>query len=359
MAEEDGLGKRSEDVAPDESSQVIRLPVQGAESREAGQARRDLSPENASLDSMMPGSEFPGEGKLKLDSAVEDLGVGWDTPEGASTGAIPMGWLALIVVLLILLGVWGVTTLNNGAGHLKSREVAADTWNERSALETVSAERWLERLETRADAYMRASSVEEKARYVRNRGRVLPLMKDYYQRHPLTAEKVSVIKNIRPTEVGKRPFFVVEVAVEGKEELALLLVEDCEDGELRFDWESEVTYQPVEIATYIKNKPNKSMAFRAYAQLDSFYSFEFSDQSRYQSFKLTFREDDEFLFGYADRSSVEGRGLLALLEEKKEGLPVLVQLRFSQHTKSVRSVLIEKVLATSWVWSGEERHTDP
>ena len=32
MAEEDGLGKRSEDVAPDESSQVIRLPVQGAES---------------------------------------------------------------------------------------------------------------------------------------------------------------------------------------------------------------------------------------------------------------------------------------------------------------------------------------
>ena len=307
----------------------------------------------------MSGPEFTGEGKLKLDSAVEDLGVGWDTPEGASAGAIPMGWLALIVVLLILLGVWGVATLNNGAGHLRSREVAADMWNERSALETVSAKRWLERLEIRTDAYLRASSVEEKARYVRNRGRVHPLMKDYYQRHPLTAEKVSVIKNIRPTEVGKRPFFVVEVAVEGKEELGLLLVEDCEDGELRFDWESEVTYQPVEIAAYIENKPTESMAFRAYAQLDSFYSFEFSDQNRYQSFKLTFREDDEFLFGYADRSSVEGRGLLALLEEKEEGIPVLVQLRFSQHTKSVRSVLIEKVLATSWVWSGEERHADP
>ena len=359
MAEEDRLGKRSEDADPDESSQVIRLPVQGAERREAGEARRDLSPENVSLDSMMSRPEFTGEGKLKLDSAVEDLGVGWDTPEGASAGAIPMGWLALIVVLLILLGVWGVATLNNGAGHLRSREVAADMWNERSALETVSAKRWLERLEIRTDAYLRASSVEEKARYVRNRGRVHPLMKDYYQRHPLTAEKVSVIKNIRPTEVGKRPFFVVEVAVEGKEELGLLLVEDCEDGELRFDWESEVTYQPVEIAAYIENKPTESMAFRAYAQLDSFYSFEFSDQNRYQSFKLTFREDDEFLFGYADRSSVEGRGLLALLEEKEEGIPVLVQLRFSQHTKSVRSVLIEKVLATSWVWSGEERHADP
>ena len=359
MAEEDGLGKRSEDAAPDESLQVIRLPVQGAESRDAGEVRRGLSPENAPLDSMMPGSEFTGEGKLKLDSAVEDLGVEWDTSEGASTGPIPMGWLALIVVLLILLGVWGVATLNNGAGHLRSREAAADTWNERSVLETVSAERWLERLEIRTDAYLRASSVEEKARYVRNRGRVLPLMKDYYLRHPLTAKRVSVIENIRPTEVGKRPFFVVEVAVEGEEELGLLLVEDCEDGELRFDWESEVTYQPVEIASYVENKPTESMAFRAYAQLDSFYSFEFSDQSRYQSFKLTFREDDEFLFGYADRSSVEGRGLLALLEEKEEGLPVLVQLRFSQDTKSVRSVLIEKVLATSWVWSGKERHTDP
>ncbi|RCL36417.1 MAG: hypothetical protein DBX00_06500 [Verrucomicrobia bacterium] len=359
MAEEDGLGKRSEDAAPDESLQVIRLPVQGAESRDAGEVRRGLSPENAPLDSMMPGSEFTGEGKLKLDSAVEDLGVEWDTSEGAGTGPIPMGWLALIVVLLILLGVWGVATLNNGVGHLRSREAAADTWNERSVLETVSAERWLERLEIRTDAYLRASSVEEKARYVRNRGRVLPLMKDYYLRHPLTAKRVSVIENIRPTEVGKRPFFVVEVAVEGEEELGLLLVEDCGDGELRFDWESEVTYQPVEIASYVENKPTESMAFRAYAQLDSFYSFEFSDQSRYQSFKLTFREDDEFLFGYADRSSVEGRGLLALLEEKEEGLPVLVQLRFSQDTKSVRSVLIEKVLATSWVWSGKERHTDP
>ena len=44
MAEEDRLGKRSEDADPDESSQVIRLPVQGAERREAGEARRDLSP---------------------------------------------------------------------------------------------------------------------------------------------------------------------------------------------------------------------------------------------------------------------------------------------------------------------------
>ena len=359
MAEEKGPGKRSKDEAPDESSEVIRLPVEGAESRSRGEVRRIWSPGSAPLDDMLIGSEeFTGEGEPKSESAAEDLGVGWEAPEHKSARAIPMGWLALIVLLLLLLGGWGVAMLNRGADHLRSREAAAHTWDEKTSSETVSAEEWLERLEVRVEGYLRSSEIEEKASYVRNRRRVLPLMKDYYLRHPLPVEKVSSIENILPTEIGKRPFFVVEVAVEGKEELELLLAEDCEDGELRFDWESEVTYQPVGVADYIENKPTEPMAFRAYAQLDSFYSFEFSDQSRYQSFKLTFREEDEFLFGYAERKSVEGRGLLALLEGKKEGLPVLVQLRFSQDTNSLRSVLIEKVLATSWVWSGEGRPED-
>ena len=359
MAEENGLGKRSEDDAPEESSEVIRLPVRGAESRDQGTRRRVRSPGSAPLEDILPASDFTVEDEPKSDSAAEDLGMGWETPEEERTRAVPMGWLALIIVMLILLGRWGVAMLNSGTDHLRSREDAARTWDKRAVSEKVSAEKWLERLEVRVEAYLRSSSIEGKARYVRNRTRVLPLMNDYYLRYPLTVDKVSSIENIRPIEVGKRPFFVVEVAVEGKEELGLLLVEDCEDGELRFDWESEVTYQPVEIADYIETKPAEPMVFRAYAQLDSFYSFEFSDQSRYQSFKLTFREEDEFLFGYTERSSVEGRGLLALLEGKKEGLPVLVQLRFSPDTKSLRSVQIEKVLATSWVWSGEGMLKDP
>ena len=353
MAEEKGLGKRSEDLTPDDSSQVIRLPVESDRGENRLEMRRDLRPENSSVEGKLPGSELPGDGDLGPDAGAEDLGVGWDTPEGESKSVIPMGWLALIVIFLILLGGWGVITLNKGSAHLRSQDMAADRRDKDAAFETESAERWLERLEIRVDGYLGAFSVEEKARYVRNPKRVLPLMRDYYLRHTLTTGRVRTIENIRPTEVGKRPFFVVEVSVEGQDEAELLLVEDCKDGELRFDWESEVTYQPVGIADYLESKPTEPLVFRAYARMDSFYSFEFSDQNRYQSFKLTFREDDEFLFGYADRRSVEGRGLLALLEEKGEGLPVLLRLRFSPDTKSRRSVLIEEVLATSWVWSGE------
>ena len=114
----------------------------------------------------------------------------------------------------------------------------------------------------------------------------------------------------------------------------------------------------MEIASYIETKPTESMVFRVYAEQDSFYSYEYVDQGRYQAFKLTFRDEDEFLFGYADRKSVGGRGLLALLQGRGKDIPVLLRLRFSRGTKSRRSVLIEEVLATSWVWAGGKREDE-
>ena len=108
MAEEKGLGKRSEDLTPDDSSQVIRLPVESDRGENRLELRRDLRPENSSVEGKLPGSELPGDGDLGPDAEAEDLGVGWDTPEGESKSVIPMGWLALIVIFLILLGGWGV-----------------------------------------------------------------------------------------------------------------------------------------------------------------------------------------------------------------------------------------------------------
>ena len=358
MAQGNEPGKRDEDLTPEDSSQVVRLPVEGSETENAdGIARKAIS-DNPSIAGMPSGQEVLEDNDLESDSGAEDLGVGWDTAVGEGKRTMPMGWVAAIIVLMLLLGGWALVTLSKGAAHLRNREAVTDLEDAKLAMDTASAERWLERLEMRVKRYLQAPSITEKVKYVRDPQRVLPLMESYYLRHTLMPGTVSSIENIRPTEVGIRPFFFVEVTVEGKEEVKFLLLEDCEDGELRFDWESEVGYQPMEIASYIETKPTESMVFRVYAELDSFYSYEYVDQGRYQAFKLTFRDEDEFLFGYADRKSVGGRGLLALLQGRGKDIPVLLRLRFSRGTKSRRSVLIEEVLATSWVWSGGKREDE-
>ena len=354
MEQTNGLENRGEDAQPQESSRVVRLPVEESQIVERYEQLGTGIPARDSQEAMQGETDLCEPRNPDPHSSAEDLSVGWDAPDSQGAHAIPVGWLAVIVVLLVLLGGWGFVTMNKGADHMRDREAVADMRDVEVVRETVSAERWLKRLEERVYAYLETSSVEEKGRYVRNPERVTPLMEEYYQRYALIPRRVRSIENIRATEIGGRPFSVVEVAVEGKDALEFLLMENCENGDLRFDWESEVNYQPLSIATYIKSKPLEPMVFRAYVERDSFYSYEYADQSRYQAFKLTFREDDDFLFGYAPRRSIEGRGLLALLEDKEDAVPVLLRLRFAEGTESTRSVLIDEVLAASWVWSGGE-----
>ena len=280
---------------------------------------------------------------------AQELGVGWDTAGRSSAGNTPMGWLVLIGVLLVVLGGWSVMTLSRGEINLKGQEAESSRKKEKEARETASALALFERLERAVSGYLSASTVEEKSNYVRHRARVLPLMRDHYRRHELRGEEFESIEDLRAAEVENYPFFGVDVKVAGKADSKLLLIEDCEDGELRFDWESEVSYQPMAISDYVEKKPTGVMEFRVYAELDSFYSYEFSDQDRYRSIKLTFRDEDEFLFGYVERGSVKERGLTAILEGKEKEFPLLLRLRFLPDTRSRRSVLIEEVLATSWV----------
>jgi len=280
------------------------------------------------------------------EAAAEELGVGWDFDETEPEKTTPMGWLVLIGVLLLVMGLGGLLMLISGERE-ETRKSQAEQEERRK--QTGEAQELLERVEQVVRRYLATTSVEEKSKYVRHRARVLPLMREYYGRRELTSARFQAIGDIKPAEVENYPFFGIDVMVEGKSDAQLLLIEDCADGELRFDWESEVNYQPMEILDYLEKKPIEAMDFRVYVGLDTFYGYEFSDQERYQSLKLTFRDEDEFLFGYIEKGSEHGRGLVALLGAREGYIPLRLRLRFLPDTRSRRSVLVERVLATSWV----------
>ena len=338
-------------IMPSAEDDVVRLPVSGSDSLEHLGAMPTARPARGVRS--QPEQEMNlVENSGKNPAAVaEELGVGWDSEDGSEEKSTPMGWLALIGILLLILGGWALAKIGKGEAHLESEARKVLEERDQEKLDLEAARVHFERVEKLAKSYLEAGTVEEKASYVRHRERVFPLMQEFYQRRDLRPVRLKAIKEYRERAVGNYSFFLLEVELIGERKTKLLFVEDCVDGKPRFDWESEVSYQPMEISDYLEKKPVEAMDFRVYASLDNFYGFEFADEDRYRCLKLTFRDDEEFLFGYLPRGSVEEPGLAAYLEQgdKNQGQPVLLRLRFLPDTDSRRSVLIEKVVSPRWV----------
>jgi hypothetical protein len=192
---------------------------------------------------------------------------------------------------------------------------------------------------------------------VRDRERVLPLMESYYEDHPLVTRTFRRVNHFSSLGLANRSFMVlqIEIGAEGeKEEVVSVIVEQSEDGRLLFDWEAEVSYQPISLEAFIASKSTEPVDFRVHVERDHFYNFEFSDANRYMSVKLTERDSDSFLFGYVERGSEAHGAIESLLARTVMGKePAIVRVRFMPETASRRSVRIEKIVAPRWIYMGE------
>jgi hypothetical protein len=255
----------------------------------------------------------------------------------------------LIGVILIVLGGWALAKLAQGEAHVEEQAERIDAVLEAEKKSTEQATELLERAERRLGAYLAAGEAREKAKFVRHPARVAPLMDAYYRTHDLKPAKFASIENFQPFGVENRPFIYVEAKL-ADGSLRPLSMEQCADGELRIDWESEVAYMPMRLEEFVEKKPGEAMDFRGYARLDMFYSYEFADQKRYQAVMLTERESEHFLFGYIERGTEDCERLIRLLAPQiRTPKPVMMRIRFLPGTISRRSVLIEKFVSPRWI----------
>jgi hypothetical protein len=336
--------------------EVVRLPVSD---RDLSQDL-DVMPSPQKISRMQPTvlDLFEAGVEEGAEPTTADLGIEWDEEDRAGSST-PMGWLVLIGVMLVILGGWAMMKLVSGeASVAEASQHARDELNQ-DEREHQDALVLLTRVENLVVEYLKASDIERKASFVRHQTRVLPLMRDYYQRHELKPAKFETLRDFHAVGVGNYPFFFLSVKVEGERAPLVLFAEQLANGDLQFDWESEVSYQPMGISEYLEKKPTEAMDFRVYARLDTFLGYEFSDGDRYQPLMLTFRDTDEFLFGYIDKDNPEEAELTEYLgREVQARQPFLLRLRFLPNTQSRRSVLVEKVLAPRWVYI-EQRDEEP
>jgi|GEM_PF-1167424 len=283
------------------------------------------------------------------------------TPDVAPS-SVPMGWFALVIGVLGLIVLWSAYQLvfaekkpfdmtADRAGLTEDGRFKIPLSRKEENEERESAAAAYSLLESRIADYFRATTIEEKLKYLRHPKRVEPLMRDYYSRHDI--EEIGSFKLISEFYVislDNRPFTALLVLLNSGESVALL-AEPTPEGPL-FDWESEVAYQPMAPEEFMEKRPAEALEFRVYASSDNYFSYEFSDEEKWLCFKLTFRESEEYLFGYlpvSEREYMEkllGSPDLRLAEAKH----LILRLRFPEGGKGPRSVLIDEVVAERWAY---------
>jgi hypothetical protein len=290
-----------------------------------------------------------------IESPALDAATG-EAVWGESSGRHPLPWGWFVLLGLVIAGAvaWSVKTILEARHEISQEQQQVVTAVSVAEATDEELARNLERLNTTVRAFCEARTPEDLAEHIRHRERVLPLMRDHYQRHPYRRMGYQRYRSVQAALLDTgRPFWIASVTI-GDGSTKQLLVEETENGVFQVDWETAVTYQPMPWDDYALDRPADTLLdFRVTVVEDNFFSHEFADAERWASFRLTVPGATEFLWGYAQRGSETERIIRAVLEAS--GNParpasMILRLGLPAGMASRRGVVIDKVLSPRWVF---------
>ena len=270
-----------------------------------------------------------------------------DTQEndwGSKTRQTPIGWVALLALIIISVIVFIVYTI---FGDKEKKEVIDLEKNKILIAEETdinTAQQLVTAIDKTVRGYMQARTIEEKLRYVRHPEAMKARMENYYSQYPLKAEKVSVVTDYKPLTLENTLFWTVVAAVAEKRGESLL-IEQLSENEVKIDWDSHVNYQPLPWDQYAREQPTQTMAFRVTVEPTVRYLAEFSDEARWVCYRLRSQNSEDTLYGYVARNSEQH----ALIQQRlnEGGDTMILRLQFAKAMKAKQSLVIDKVISTN------------
>ncbi len=201
--------------------------------------------------------------------------------------------------------------------------------------------------------FLNATNVEERLELVRDRERVEPLMRAYYERH---GDGPIGFRQIAPggTLAFRDSLAVVEVIMEDWSQRQIAF--DLGSDPPPVDWESFVGYSDMLIDELREHQPSEPQLLRALVQWlnPGFYAFDFSDEAALDSYVISDPETGEYLYGYTVRLEPVATRLreLSASSSARPFLAVL-KVRFPEDARTDNQVWIDEVLAEGWVLAEE------
>lgn len=271
-------------------------------------------------------------------------------------GWVVFGGLLACILVIFLLGVFKTPSLEQEAKEVEMVIQTNKKEDEKEA-DQKSVRQLFEALAACVAGYYSANQIEEKLQYVRHPDRVRELMENHYSKHSILTGEFVEFENYSALELEGVPFVYARVRFKDKESESVLL-EHMSDGSFKVDWESNVHYLPVSWHDYIRQRPAKSLVMRVFVRPDNFYVYEFRDNQKYDCYKLTNLDSDEYVYGYVEKGSVASIELRQFFMRARrvahaKAEPMILVLRFPEESISRNCVYIDRVMAPRWVFVSE------
>lgn len=218
--------------------------------------------------------------------------------------------------------------------------------------------------------FLAADGVEAKIPFVRQAGRVRPLMEKWYQNPehpagPLQAGNVALQDKVGGEGEGMNGFFIILAMTvyvpdplnpsSTVEEMTYFSVEEIRKGPTSrylVDWETSTGYQEIPLETFKATMPPESYAFRVYVKSADYYNHGF-EELEWQCVELYYPGRDFKLWGYVSRRTLEGRALLMRLENGWSG-GIIAELQYPENPVSRDQVIVRRMIHDSWYYKNTE-----
>lgn len=254
-----------------------------------------------------------------------------------------------ILMLVIVLGIVAPSLLRHRAAGSAGLIAAAS--------DPIQGPDLKDRARAVVENFMAAGSVEAKSGYVRDPGRVAPLMADWYQRHPnqIRPEKAKIEVSGAGFYAGNVDHPVTDVRVasaDGQEQI--FTVEHGPDGD-RIEWESSVGYT-VDLKQLMTGKSgDDARVVRVVAALDDYYNFDYQNPEGHVCVRIHDPETLELVgYGYLPAKSPDVQSMVSHLagSSVQDLRPLMIEVKPGSGTARTRQVAITKMVEAGWRNSG-------
>lgn len=257
---------------------------------------------------------------------------------------------ALIVGGVIFLLNSGNDTVARSAPPVSKAEPVTEEGN--GAAEAITATP--SKTATLADAekvareFLEATSLEAMLPLVRNPGQAEARMKAFYAASPYSAPGLSAF-NFDQDEMMAANHVSVLVRTADFETQRMAIFQ-TPDGK-KVDWESWVGWSEMPWSELASDKPAAPKLFRVTLSEVDYYNFDFSDDAKWQSYRLESADREHVVFGYVEKGSALDKSLNLDADTPRAEMTVL--LKFPEGATSANQVLIESLVAKGWVLDSE------
>jgi hypothetical protein len=207
---------------------------------------------------------------------------------------------------------------------------------------------FLAEAEPLARKFLEAGRIEDLLPLVRNPGVAEARMRRHYPEGEIEAPGMAEF-NTQSAISRLGTITALKVRTRGYEEQSLAFI-DTPQG-LKIDWESWVGWSEMRWEEFLASKPTTGRVFRLNLSPADYYNFAFSDDQKWQAYRLQSPAGEHSIYGYAERDSMLASRLVVPPESKQMAL--MLALKFPANATSDNQVLIEKFVAEGWVQETE------